>query len=667
MTTPHDFRLERHAMHALLIGLLLFAFWTVAHQLSTFLGGSWNVLTRATAWTALPAGLLAFLASGRLARIWSHHIAQPAIATYRSLRPMAWLACLVAFGAFMLVPSYPLRFTALMAGLGVLAFAQRKTSPSSAQQQQPSDVPQPRPARDATCLLLLVAIAVLVVLCANRSDFDDAEYLQSAIQTMRYPDRGIFTFDASLGIVLEPFRFAPYRLTSYETFVGLIAHATGADILDVYYLFVPGAAAALSVLAALVFLRWFLPLPWTLLAIAVFLAITLAWGEAHVAFGNRVYVRLFQGKGLLIAITSPMTIHMALLWMRRPSIATWLGLLAMQVVAVGVSSSGVVITLFSTAIGILSGLMAQWSREGTLRAAIGGLVLAYPMGLGLWLKYASSSSGKVEEIGTYLPINASFGSPVRELLTMLILLLACTVLPRAISHAKARDTAAISDRTMLWLVIFSFLLVLNPFLIAIITQATSQNMNWRLAWAAPVPLLLALGMVMLWRSAMGSARPRTPWLLGPIAVCAAFFLAAPWTLAPGNNVSWGWAMRKLPAEYAEAVVLSEKIRARPDIGSAPTVLVEPRVGTWLTVVAPDFKLVMPGHGYWVLLRTIMDPTDFQQRNFLLTKIDAIRAGDTSFDALMDHYGVDVVVSKPEAGPEAFLIQARAKPMPRTVN
>jgi hypothetical protein len=659
MISTNAFRLERHAMCLLLACLFLFSFWTIAHQFSTFLEVSWSDLLRVSTWALAPIAVLSIFMSRSLATTYVGQLTTPDNTAQNAPSSTAWWLGMAALGALLFVQSYTLRYVVLAVALAAIWMMGRVSAYSpTAPSNKPAAAPL-RGAHNSIALLLLTAAVVLIVLCANRSDFDDAEYIQSAIQTIRHPDKGVFTFDASLGTVLDRFRFAPYRLTSYETFVGLLATLTGMDILDVYYLLVPGAAAALSVLTAFIFLRWFLPLRWTIVAVVLFIAVALAWGESHVAFGNRMYVRLFQGKGLLIAITSPMAILMAMLWMRRPTSSTWLGLLAVQVAAVGVSSSGLVVTLFATAIGLLSGFLAQPSRRALLHTVVGGLTLAYPIGLGLWLKYLSSASGKVEEIGTYLPINASFGSSLREVIAMLILCLTCAALLRKRPSVQGapESTASGSDRTAFWLVACSFLLVLNPFLIPFVTQATSQNMNWRLAWAAPIPLLLALGMTVLWRSSLGAPRRFGLSLLGPAALCAAFFVAGAWTLAPGNKVTWSWASHKVPPEFHQARDLASEIRRLAPLGERPVVLVDPRIGTWLTVVAPEFKLVMPGHGYIVTLQTILEPGDFERRTRLLNNLGAIAEGDPSFDALLDLYHVNVVVT-PGAEQGSFRLHYR---------
>src|SRR4030042_2457538 len=80
-------------------------------------------------------------------------------------------------------------------------------------------------------LAAFTLVAVVVTLASHRPDLDDSFYIHVAAQTLRHPDLGPLTFDASLGFILEPFLFAPYRLASYETLVALLTGWTGLDIL----------------------------------------------------------------------------------------------------------------------------------------------------------------------------------------------------------------------------------------------------------------------------------------------------------------------------------------------------------------------------------------------------------------------------------------------------
>lgn len=641
---------ERNVMHLLLMLLSIFAFWTVAHQIATFNSISWTALNQTVALLLIPWLALIYWQAGHLAKLYVQHLPNTVYKSVDLSTGSVLFVSLSFLGFCSLLGSFTDRFYLVVLGItAIMLFSATGASPVSSSVVSGSSS-ELSSRRVYLYLLGLLTFTAVIVLCANRSDFDDAEYLQFAIQTMRNPEKGLFTFDASLGIILEQFRFAPYRITSYESFIGLITQWTGLNILDIYYLLVPAVSAALSILVSFVFFRWFLPLPWSLLAILLFILISFAWGENHIVYGSRMYVRLFQGKGLLIAISTPFTVLMALIWMRKFSVHAWFALLFMQVVAVGVSSSGLVITLFSTALGLLAGFFTQPCYRGLWMTFAGGMTLVYPIGLGLWIKYISSASGKVEAIGSFLPINASLGGDWREILALTILLSACYLKMKVIGRPIEKSVGSkwmVAEKTFVWLILISFLLILNPIFIEYITALTSKNMNWRLAWATPMPLLLAVSLayLLLWAQRKnGGYWQKTAWLL-PIAFIISFACVSHWTLSKENYVSWGLFEWKLPAEYRQAVDLASDIRKKTVGQEMVTVLVEPRVGTWLTVVAPEFKLIMPGHGYVVTLKTIMERQDFDQRIRLVNSIDKIVAGDHSLDRLLDFYDVNVIAVK----------------------
>ena len=643
---------ERRLLQALLAVLALLVCWTLAHQAATFAGVPWTPLARATAWLALPVLVLGFLWGGAVSACFVDALDPlPAARSGKDTSPLALLglAALVAAAGWTM-PDYASRYAVVLGGVALwLSVAVRRPAATQHPDQAPASGPGLTAALLWTGLGVCTLVAVALVVFVNRSDFDDAEYIQQGLQTLRHPDLPLYGFDASLGTLIDSFRFAPYRITSYETLVALVSQLSGADLLDTYYLILPTIWAVLSVATAFVFLRWFLPRPWALLGVGLFLLVAIAWGETHVAYGNRMYVRLFQGKGLLVVLTTPLTVLMAMLWMRQPRVSTWTALLAMQVLAVGVSSSGVVITLFATAIGLAAGWLAQPGWRAMARAALGGLALAYPIALGLWLKFASTASGKVEDIGTYLPIEASLGGDARQLLTLGITAAALLLLGRSMVSAWGQRSGAVSaapSAGLGWLLVASWTLVLNPFLIGHITELTSRNMNWRLAWATPMPLLLAacLTALLMWAHRQPAARRAWAGLLAVSSVVAFVDIDLP-TLRQSNHLHWGVWERKLPPEYADAVSLASQIRQRVGPDRPVTLLVEPRVGTWITVVAPDFGLVMPGHGYGVTLQTILPPQEHTDRSRLVDSIPAVLAGDPELGALVRRYGVTVIAEK----------------------
>jgi hypothetical protein len=654
--------------------VVMFALWTTGLQVASFGGIAWSTLLAGCAWLVVPALALAWLLSRRIATAYNAELPTSILLVERP--PMTvWGLAIIAVIAAGLAGSYSLRFAILVLAIaGCFAAANRWPVNDAAAESNASgtSVTSRRPPAWLAWLGLAAVASVVagVVIIANRPDFDDAEYLQLGLQTLRYPERAPNSFDASLGFVLEHFRFAPYRIVSYETFVALIAQSTGRDLLDIYYLALPGAAAVLSVLVAFVFLRFLLPLSWTLVALVLFAVLSLAWGETHWAYGNRLFVRMFQGKALLIAITTPLAILLGMIIVRRPTLAVWAGLLAVQVAAVGVSSSGVVTTLLATAIGLGVGLVLSPSRAALLAAAAGATTLIYPLGMALWLKRANArTSADITTLGSVGDIGASLGAAWRQ--GVVVAVLAVAVWLTSIIRQKSVSTGQlIADQEaplrFALLVAASVLLALNPFVASLAASVIAKNMSWRLGWAAPMPLLLAAAFAFLLASAAWQPQARARYLHGllPFSLLLAFLvqlpLAAPgsarWTLADTNGNSWGVAQHKTPPEYRYALSLAGAIERAAEERRRPlTALVEPRIGTWLTVVAPDLRLVMPGHGYPLTLQTVMDPADFARRMQLLQQVDKAASNVAEFQDLLDAYEVDVIVStKPrQNGPPEF--------------
>jgi Family of unknown function (DUF6077) len=577
---PAYTRIDQGAASASFTLLFVFCGWTLLHHCATFIGIPWGDLVQ-WAWFWLPALLLAALLAGQaLARRYVTQILTPPVGS----------------------PKHGLSEWQLGLGIGLLALA-----------------------------------AVVVALCAHRSDFDDAEYLQLAMQTMSHPQLAPHTFDASLGHLLNQIRFSPYRIASYETLVAMAATLGTLPVLEVYYLVLPAVFSAFSVLVAYCFLRWFMLAPYALLGLAIFLALSLAWGETHTAYGNRYLVRLFQGKGLIVAITTPLGVLLGLLLLRCPSPLALFGLMATHIAALGASSSGVVTSIIVTGILFVVALHPNPKRM-LQRGLLLGTSLLYTVAIALWLRFASAAGGLTPEIGSLLPITTSLGGVPRLGLSFVILALGCiaAAMPWIFRAGGTKATAPdiVSRREYLLLVAGCLLIALNPFVADFFALISARNMTWRLAWAAPMTLILSLGLLYLFRADVPSATQTGPAVAtpvnrlvgqGPKLVSAilfmAFLLAGRWVLAPGNGVQIGWPSPKVPPEYHQAVALNKLLLQYPE-GLTGSVLVEPRVGTWLTVVNPGLHLVMPGHGYPVTLGTILPKEEHADRVALLNYISS---------------------------------------------
>jgi hypothetical protein len=611
--------------------MLLFAMWTLAHHAATFLYIPWQTLCLASAIACLPATLLASWGAWRFSNAYNKEARKTAYPI--GLQSISSIIIFIMITLLLLItPTYNLRFALALIGFLFTWWLTRQENAPFHSTASISEVVTPFSGFSVACILVFFTfIAVIVTLTSHRPDLDDSSFIQIAAQTMRHPELAPLTFDASLGFILEPFRFAPYRLASYETLVALLATWTGLDILNIYYILLPGLTAALTIGVAYLFARWFLPSGPAVMATGIFLLIMLAWGESHVAYGNRVFVRLFQGKGLLIALTTPLSIIIGLLLLRRPSPWNWILLALVQVAAIGVSSSGLVCTFVTTALVLVTAISRD-VKTFVFASAMVASTLIYPAILGTWLKMSDGSALPLSKFGTYLPINASFGLGIREALALCALALGFGALRSSI---QKREYGLLSCAALL--------LMLNPWFSELLSGASARNMSWRLAWAVPIPLLMAVAFaavispLLLIRSQ--EKKVLVGSLIGVTAVIV-FLVAGRWTLATSNNVSWRWPSAKLPAEYNLAKEISAEISKSASPG---TVLADRDVGAWLPLVAPNLKLVMPGHTYPPQLKTVMPPSDFDSRGQLYKAIHGQEVDPHRTVELMKQYKVGTLV------------------------
>ena len=611
---------------------LPFILWTVALHAATFGGLPWQSLSRGFLY-ALPL-TLALAAWGACAFSTVYLHARPALPARQAPGLAGVMIILITALVLFWVPDYRWRFCTVVIGLVLIALTKRR-QPAAALTPDPL---LPARAWQHGALLGMMLIAVILTLIAYRSDYDDSHFIQLADQTLRHPALVPLTFDTTLGSVSPHFRFAPYRIASYETFIAWLATWSHLPLFTVYYLLVPSISAALTVGVAFLFSRLFLPRNGALLATALCVLLLFAWGESHIAYGNRVFVRLFQGKALLIALTTPLTAITGLLLLKRPALWRTLPLAAVHIMTLGVSSSGLVLTVFTSV------LVAACALDKPLKQAVRfwfflGIALIYPAIFVFWLKFITPSGISLADVGTYLPINASLGLARRDALSLLALLLGCSVL------AWRRGTLS-----YLLFTVTTLLMILNPWFADLLAQVSARNMSWRLAWAAPVPLLVSTALA---AALTGGRRFLAGALLG-CAVCVAFLLGGRWTLAAGNGTQLGWPAAKLPPQYQTAVHLMAQLDRLHLQGN---LLTDSAIAAFVPLLKPDFGLVMPGHTYPVMLQTILPPEEFAARMRLFTAINTPQPHLAALETEMRRFHVQVVIVNAALQPAALLSPA----------
>lgn len=161
-----------------------------------------------------------------------------------------------------------------------------------------------------------------------------------------------------------------------------------------------------------------------------------------------------------------------------------------------------------------------------------------------WILVAAAMTYPVSDVGTHLPIYASLGLDIRESLLMVGLLFGFSLF---ISNR---------NKSYVLIIVAKFAFILSPWFSEVIANLTSRNMSWRLAWAAPITLLLSIALI-----AGLSLRTRdnsfdvNRWGLfygvkvAVISTIPTFIFSYRWVSSSANILSWGLPAHKLPNEF----------------------------------------------------------------------------------------------------------------------
>jgi len=422
--------------------------------------------------------------------------------------------------------------------------------------------------KHATWIVPLVAVAaVCVALVASRPDSDDAFYRSISATLLRFPQQPVLLHDTLYRLPGVPILLQFYRLSNYDVLVGTLARITGIDHLVVAYLILPSVFAAFCILAWAYLLRRIVPARWPWVLLILFVCV-LALGEMHRAYGNFAFVRLFQGKSILVTGMVPVIAGSALLFARHGGLRHWLLLVAAQIAALGVSASALFVAPAAAALGLAGG----WSTNtaSSRRFAVGMLASVYVFGAG-WAMASVTHGGQALVSSSPMPgvqqiLDDTWGWWSTRLL--LVALLAAWAF--VVNPVRARYLSAGA--------FFFLLVVLNPYTVRVVADHfVGVRTYWRLTWALPLPLFLAVLLDGVVERALGMRSK----LLATCA-CAALaglVIAFGWrfgTLRSANGVTLGMPGIKVdPVEYQVAARIAE------DVPQRDVVLAPEAVSIWL--------------------------------------------------------------------------------------
>jgi hypothetical protein len=606
----------------------VFALWTLCSHAAVFAGGSLRALLALFAAALLAAaGLRAWLlragAAATSPAAPAPAPAAPAPAADSAFARRLRLALGAAGGvaALTLDPrQHPIAlWCALLGVLGVAAaFFLVREAPSA----EP-----PRRSRAAEPLLWGLALAcALYALAVHRPDQDDAFYVNVAVAAVDHPELPLLARDTLHGHFEWPIHLPSYRLHSYELAVAALTLLTGAPAIYVFHLLASALAALCVPLAHAQLFRLLAPRVWLAATAALVLVLALP-GDTHRWYGNFAFVRIWQGKSILLSVALPLVAAAGLRFALAPTRAGWLRLAAAQIAALGASASGLWLGP-AVALTAQAAVLRPRARDlGTL--GLGALASAYPIAAALAQRagmrerapHLAERFAPGEQLGRAFTTVLGDSTLVMVGVAALFLAWACWGRGLARRFAIAAPLAAA-------------LVLLAPWADAFVRANLTGPSFWRALWAVPIPILIALvGVAPLqWPGARGRAAAAALWAL------FAFGVPGDYGFGAGNAARLGWPGLKVPPD---AYGWAERIQA---LAPGQPVLAPPRINSWIpTFHGHAFPLAV--RFYLTPLREVIGEREYRERLRLVRLADGEPAGPAGLQAFaegLERHGVRLV-------------------------
>lgn len=299
-------------------GVCLFASWTVFCFVSIFLDSRFSDLML---WCFVPLlfGLLiwSFCLRG-LTQSGGHVVGRnsgliPTPAPQGKLNWVLWSVVVIAYILCIVDAPYWIAWVALLCATFMVfcrAFTpgKKKSAPF---------IPCSTSTWNRIGVLCLIALGAVLVAFTHRSELDDSQYLNFVVTALDYPLEPLYSHS---GLWLDrnvPLELPIYRFHSYELLVAALSHAFGVEHKVFYYMILPPIFGGVAILV-----HWrlaqYLMARHAFSVLLAWLVLIIALGESHRAFGNFAFVRLFQGKSILVSVALPLCLLLGLRYAEAP-------------------------------------------------------------------------------------------------------------------------------------------------------------------------------------------------------------------------------------------------------------------------------------------------------------------------------------------------------------
>lgn len=329
----------------------------------------------------------------------------------------------------------------------------------------------------------LAIVGAFVALIAHRPDSDDSFYLNQAVVVADGFFQTIPTHFTLFPGSDIPAPYPSWRFISYHYLIGLLSWLLHLEPLAVSAYVLTPILSLLVIFAYSILLKTLLPKawPWALAGLTGFMLID---GTAQFFFSNFAFVRIWQGKSVLLHVLRPVIITYGLWFGARGGAKNWIRLTLAQTTAVGLSSLGIWISPVVACVSIFTAMLG--TRFSPIRMALGILSCFYPVIIGIYALQGSHES--LSQLFTEPELNqvllSYFGSFKAEVFWFSMMLISAYFAP----NSKARWFLS----TYSLVVLLTFL---NPyFTVYIAKYITSSIVFWRVMWLLPLAVMGATSL-----------------------------------------------------------------------------------------------------------------------------------------------------------------------------
>lgn len=510
------------------------------------------------------------------------------------------------------------------------------------------EAPASGPGRE-WALWALAALCAAVALVSHRVDIDDAFYVNLAAAAADAPGLPVLAGDTLHGIPGLPLHLPVYRLHSYELWNAALSLLTGVPAIACFHLVSAALAAALVPLALARLLRRLSPRHW-LAALAATLWVLLVSADTHWWYANFGFVRIWQGKAIFLLVFLPLVYATAIDFARRPSARGFLLLAAMQVAAVGATSSALWVAPVSALAAAACVVPVSW--RGLARLGLVLLTSLYVLGAGALVKRemdaareARAAAVAEEPVPAPAPAHAAAGRdrPGARLDEALGMVLGQGPL-RTAAWASLLVTwallpAGLGRRFAVGVPLAVLLVVLDPFTTRLVAENLVGPSYWRAFWALPIPVLLGLALA----APLGWAGPRrVPGAAGFALALALFaWLPSHGALSEANGVSLHAPGLKVPED---AWSLAKRFAAHAEPGAF--VVAPLPVAVWLPTFHDPVHPLVVRQVYLLPYRGQLGERNLRWRVLMTDYVEGRLADATAprwFREGLDHFDVQAVL------------------------